>query len=53
MDQKAETVDTKVTQLDNELRKIQAQMKNLGEGGAKNVLRQKAKRILSRRKTYV
>jgi len=50
VDKKAEALEKKVNQSEAELRKIREQMKKLGDGPAKNALKQKLVRILQRKK---
>jgi charged multivesicular body protein 5 len=50
VDGRAESIEKKVAQLDNELRKYKDQMKKMREGPAKNAIKQKALRILKQRK---
>ena len=50
VDKRAEDAEKKAAQCDGELRKIREQMKKMREGPAKNQLKQKALRILQRKK---
>jgi len=50
VDGRAESIEKKMGQLDNELRKYKDQMKKMREGPAKNAIKQKALRILKQRK---
>jgi len=52
VDKRAEDIEKKAAQCDAELRKIREQMKKTREGPAKNALKQKALRILQRKKAY-
>jgi len=52
VDKRAEDVEKKAAQCDAELRKIREQMKKMREGPAKNALKQKALRVLQRKKAY-
>ena len=52
MDKKAEELERKAAQCEAELRKIREQMKKMREGPAKNALKQKALRVLQRKKAY-
>jgi charged multivesicular body protein 5 len=52
VDKRAEEIEKKAGQADAELRKIREQMKKMREGPAKNALKQKALRILQRKKAY-
>jgi len=52
VDKRAEDIEKKAGQADAELRKIREQMKKMREGPAKNALKQKAIRILQRKKAY-
>jgi len=53
VDKRAEDMEKKATHCDNELRKIREQMKKMRDGPAKNALKQKALRILQRKKMYL
>lgn len=53
VDSRAESIDKKIAQLDNELRKYKDQMKKMREGPAKNAVKQRALRLLKQRKMYV
>jgi len=52
VDKRAEESEKKAAQCDAELRKIREQMKKMRDGPAKNQLKQKALRILQRKKAY-
>jgi len=52
VDKKAEDIEKKAQQCEAELRKIREQMKKMREGPGKNALKQKALRILQRKKAY-
>ncbi|CAG7723716.1 unnamed protein product [Allacma fusca] len=52
VDKRAEDSEKKAAQCDAELRKIREQMKKMRDGPAKNQLKQKALRILQRKKAY-
>jgi len=52
VDKRAEDIEKKAAQCDAELRKIREQMKKTREGPAKNALKQRALRILQRKKAY-
>ncbi|CAL8099938.1 unnamed protein product [Orchesella dallaii] len=52
VDKKAEDIEKKSAQCEAELRKIREQMKKMREGPAKNALKQKALRVLQRKKAY-
>jgi len=52
VDKRAEDTEKKAAQCDAELRKIREQMKKMREGPAKNQLKQKALRVLQRKKAY-
>jgi len=52
VDKRAEEMEKKANQCDADLRKIREQMKKMREGPAKNALKQKALRILQRKKTF-
>ncbi|XP_021944838.1 charged multivesicular body protein 5 [Folsomia candida] len=52
VDKRAEDMDKKAAQCEGELRKIREQMKKMRDGPAKNALKQKALRILQRKKMF-
>lgn len=52
VDSRAESVDKKISRLDAELKKYKDQMAKMREGPAKNMVKQKAMRVLKQRKMY-
>ncbi|KAK2704834.1 charged multivesicular body protein 5-like [Artemia franciscana] len=52
VDERADNVEKKIAQLDNELRKYKEQMKKMREGPSKNAVKLRAMRVLKQRKTY-
>lgn len=52
LDSRSESVDKKVARLDAELMKYRDQMKKMREGPAKNMVKQKAMRVLKQKKMY-
>lgn len=52
IDSRGESVEKKIAKLDQELSKYSEQMKKMREGPAKNVVKQKALRILKQKKAY-
>lgn len=51
-DSRAESVEKKISKLDVELRKYSEQLKKMKDGPAKNMVKQRALRILKQKKTY-
>jgi len=51
-DERAESVEKKIERLDGELRKYREQMKKMRDGPSKNMVKQKALRVLKQKKTY-
>ena len=51
-DARGESVEKKIAKLDVELNKYKVQMSKMKEGPAKNMVKQKAMRILKQKKTY-
>lgn len=52
VDSRAESVDKKIARLDAELMKYKEQMKKMREGPAKNMVKQKALRVLKQKRMY-
>ncbi|KAG8181740.1 hypothetical protein JTE90_028278 [Oedothorax gibbosus] len=52
VDSRAESIDKKISRLDAELVKYKDQMKKMREGPAKNMVKQKAMRVLKQKKMY-
>lgn len=53
MDGRGESIDKKIAKLDAELVKIKNQMKKMRNGPSKNMMKQKALKILKQKKMYV
>uniref|UniRef100_A0A915LDH3 Charged multivesicular body protein 5 n=1 Tax=Meloidogyne javanica TaxID=6303 RepID=A0A915LDH3_MELJA len=52
IDARGESIDKKIAQLDGELVKLRDQMKKMREGPSKNLVKQKALRIMKQKRTY-
>ncbi|ESO09271.1 hypothetical protein HELRODRAFT_73491 [Helobdella robusta] len=52
LDSRSESVDKKIARLEQELAKYRDQMKKMREGPSKNLLKQKAMRVLKQKKMY-
>ena len=52
MDSRAESIDKKISRLDAELVKYKDQIKKMREGPAKNMVKQKALRVLKQKRMY-
>ncbi|OWF41118.1 charged multivesicular body protein 5-like isoform X2 [Mizuhopecten yessoensis] len=52
IDSRGESMDKKIGRLDAELNKYKNQMKKMRDGPAKNMVKQKAMRVLKQKKTY-
>jgi len=52
VDSRAESIDKKINMLDRELLKYKEQMKKMREGPSKNMVKQKAMRVLKQKKMY-
>ena len=53
VDERADSIEVKITKLDAELKKYKDQMVKMREGPAKNAVKQKAMRVLKQRKMCV
>ncbi|KAJ8035869.1 Charged multivesicular body protein 5 [Holothuria leucospilota] len=52
VDSRSESIEKKISKLDVELKKYKDQMKKMREGPSKNIVKQKALRILKQKRTY-
>ncbi|PVD37177.1 hypothetical protein C0Q70_04172 [Pomacea canaliculata] len=52
IDSRGESVDKKIARLDQELHKYKEQLKKMREGPSKNVVKQKAMRVLKQKRMY-
>eukprot|EP00794_Sanderia_malayensis_P003619 gene3619-4130_t len=52
VDSRGESIEKKINMLDNELKKYREQMKKMRDGPSKNMVKQKAMRVLKQKKMY-